>query len=392
MRRLCCKLLGRHAGSECQSAARRAIRLQRRDRCRPPRGDLNGVTAATTSEVPSPPALKRREHVPLGILHMVGATIVFAASSACSKWLVATYPVGEVLFTRSSISLITLALIILPTSGLAVFRTGRLRHHVLRSFSQFVSQSCLLIAFSMMPLASATAINFSAPLFATLVSIVHAQGEGRAARWSGAAGGLHSGVLIVANPGAGAFPDPEPLFALANRRPLRHRHGRGARHDGDQIGCQPLTLYQLLLITSFRAPAGPVRLHHAEPGTIGALIVLQRRRATRSGSRGGRNRPCTSARPRRSRRFSTCRWSGPSRSAISSGATCRRPGSWSAPPSWWARACSCCGARHGGRRRSCSGRHGRACPGHPRLRSIEAPKTRSLPSAQRFAQDPSVPC
>src|SRR2546430_8454975 len=33
----------------------------------------------------------RREHVPLGILYMVGATIVFAVSSAVSKWLVASY-------------------------------------------------------------------------------------------------------------------------------------------------------------------------------------------------------------------------------------------------------------------------------------------------------------
>jgi hypothetical protein len=59
------------------------------------------VTAATTDELPAPAASKRQEHVPLGILYMVGATIVFSASSACSKWLVATYPIGEVLFTRS---------------------------------------------------------------------------------------------------------------------------------------------------------------------------------------------------------------------------------------------------------------------------------------------------
>src|SRR5580704_9438697 len=36
----------------------------------------------------------RQERIPLGILHMVAATIVFAGSSALTKWLVATYPVG----------------------------------------------------------------------------------------------------------------------------------------------------------------------------------------------------------------------------------------------------------------------------------------------------------
>ena len=58
----------------------------------------------------APPA--RREHVPLAIVYMIGATIVFAASSAASKWLVASYPVGEVLFTRTAVALLILSLFI----------------------------------------------------------------------------------------------------------------------------------------------------------------------------------------------------------------------------------------------------------------------------------------
>ena len=53
-------------------------------------------------------------------------------SSAASKWLVATYPVGEVLFTRTLVALIACALFILPRTGFAVFRTQRLSHHVMR--------------------------------------------------------------------------------------------------------------------------------------------------------------------------------------------------------------------------------------------------------------------
>src|SRR5712675_48632 len=73
--------------------------------------------------IPNPKA--QREHVLLAIGYMIGATIVFAASSATSKWLVATYPIGEILFTRSFISLVVCAIIILPRNGLAVFRTQR---------------------------------------------------------------------------------------------------------------------------------------------------------------------------------------------------------------------------------------------------------------------------
>src|SRR3981189_3589471 len=109
---------------------------------------------------------------------MVAATILFAASSAASKWVVATYRVGEVLFTRTAVSLITCALFILPRTGFAVFRTQRLSHHVMRSVSQGFSQTFLLIAFSLMPLPGAIAINFSSPLFATLISALPLQGAG----------------------------------------------------------------------------------------------------------------------------------------------------------------------------------------------------------------------
>jgi drug/metabolite transporter (DMT)-like permease len=213
-------------------------------------GETLGVTAATTSELPAPETSKRREHVPLGILYMVGATIVFSASSACSKWLVASYPVGEVLFTRSLVSLITLALFILPTTGIAVFRTGRLRHHVLRSFSQSVSQTCLLIAFSLMPLAGAVAINFSAPLFATLVSIVLLKEKVGLPRWSALLVGF-IGVLIVTNPGAGAF-QIGALFALTNAI-LYGTVTAAVRGMTATESAATLTLYQLLLITGFFA-------------------------------------------------------------------------------------------------------------------------------------------
>ena len=190
----------------------------------------------------------RREHVPLGILYMVGATIVFAASSAVSKWLVASYPVGEVLFTRTAVALLTCALFILPQTGLAVFRTRRLGHHVLRSVSQGCSQTFLLIAFSLMPLAGATAINFSSPLFATLASALLLKEAVGLARWLALLVGF-CGVLIVAEPGAGAF-QVGALFALANAV-LYGSVTAGVRGMTTTESAQTLTLYQLALLTAF---------------------------------------------------------------------------------------------------------------------------------------------
>src|SRR4051794_4918554 len=60
------------------------------------------------------PAAKPKDNVPRGILCMIAATVLFAVTSALAKWLVAIYPVGEVMFFRSLSSLIVCALVILP--------------------------------------------------------------------------------------------------------------------------------------------------------------------------------------------------------------------------------------------------------------------------------------
>src|SRR5665647_2964343 len=102
---------------------------------------------------------------------MIAATVMFAVSSALAKWQVVTYSFAEVLFFRAVVSLVVCAALILPRTGLLVFRTARLRDHLGRSGTQAVAQSLIIIAFSLMPLAGAVAINFTSPLFATLFAV-----------------------------------------------------------------------------------------------------------------------------------------------------------------------------------------------------------------------------
>jgi drug/metabolite transporter (DMT)-like permease len=156
----------------------------------------------------------RTEDVPRGIVMMIAATVLFASASAASKWLVGIYPVGEVLFMRSLSSLIAGAAMILPMAGLSVYATVRPRDHIFRGMSQSVSQFCLLIAFSLMPLAGAVAINFSSPLFAALVSIVWLRERAGWVRGMALVIGF-VGVLIVTDPGANSL-TIGALFALIN--------------------------------------------------------------------------------------------------------------------------------------------------------------------------------
>jgi drug/metabolite transporter (DMT)-like permease len=128
--------------------------------------------------------------------------------------VVAIYPVGEVMFARSVTSLAVCAAFMLPVTGLSVFATRRVRDHLARGLSQAVSQTFTVIAFSMMPLAGAIAINFSAPLFSGLISVAWLKERAGAARWGTLLAGF-VGVLIVVKPGADSF-QLGALFALAN--------------------------------------------------------------------------------------------------------------------------------------------------------------------------------
>lgn len=156
----------------------------------------------------------RDNHVVRGIMFMIGATVMFAISNALSKWVVAIYPVGEVMFSRSLSSLIVCASFMLPVTGLSVFATKRVRDHLARGLSQAISQTFTVLAFSLMPLAGAVAINFSAPLFSGLISVVWLKEHAGAARWGTLLAGF-VGVLIVVKPGADSI-QLGALFALAN--------------------------------------------------------------------------------------------------------------------------------------------------------------------------------
>ena len=172
--------------------------------------DLNSTGQVAGDMAPA----KKKDDVPRGILFMIAATLLLAISNALAKWLVAIYPVGEVMFFRSFSSFFVCAVFILPVTGFAVFSTQRPRAHIGRGLSQSISQTLTVLALSLMPLAGATAINFSAPLWAALLSIVWLKERAGPARWCVLLGGFF-GVLIVTNPGADSL-QVGALFALGN--------------------------------------------------------------------------------------------------------------------------------------------------------------------------------
>jgi drug/metabolite transporter (DMT)-like permease len=179
------------------------------------RDPVTKITVSSTRQTTGDTlSAKKKDDVPRGILFMIAATLLLALSNALAKWLVAIYPVGEVMFFRSFSSFYVCAVFILPVTGFTVFVTQRPRAHIGRGLSQSISQTFTVIALSLMPLAGATAINFSAPLWAALLSIVWLKERAGPARWGVLLGGFF-GVLIVTNPGSDSL-QVGALFALGN--------------------------------------------------------------------------------------------------------------------------------------------------------------------------------
>ena len=172
--------------------------------------ELSAPAAALRIQAPNTPA----SSVQRGIVCMIIATVAFAVTHALSKWLVGSYPVGQVMFSRSLVGFTACAAVLLPLRGTAVFATKIPAAHWARGLSQSISQTFSVLAFSLMPLASAIAINFSAPLWTALVAIVWLKERAGPARWGALLAGF-CGVLIVANPGLDSF-TLGAVFALLN--------------------------------------------------------------------------------------------------------------------------------------------------------------------------------
>ena len=193
---------------------------------------------------------RRAENIPLGILCMLTASIVFQGSSVLSKWLIETYPIGEMLFMRTLSSLVVASALILPATGLGVFRTKRLHDHLFRNVSQATAQTFIVVAMSTMPLASVVAITFSAPLFATIAAMVVLKESVGPVRWGALTVGF-LGVLVVTSPGMDTF-QVGSLFAIANAV-LFGTVAVGVRRMAATETTSTLLMHQMVMLTIFFA-------------------------------------------------------------------------------------------------------------------------------------------
>lgn len=146
-----------------------------------------------------------------GILWMLAATLLFVFMHAAIRNIAGEINAFEIAFFRNLFGLIFLAPVFLR-HGMAPLRTRNFRMHFWRAVINLINMVAFYFGLALTPLAEATALNFTAPLFATLLATVFLGETVRIRRTIALAVGL-VGAIVILRPGIEAI-NPGALFVI----------------------------------------------------------------------------------------------------------------------------------------------------------------------------------
>jgi drug/metabolite transporter (DMT)-like permease len=144
-----------------------------------------------------------------GALWMCGAACAFALMVNLVRHLTQSLDPLQVVFFRNAFGLLAM-LPWLLRRGPGVLRTERLGLHA-RAAIGIVAMVCWFTSLALLPLAEATALSFTAPIFTSILAMLLLGEVMRARRWSATAVGF-AGALIILQPG---FTSLQPAALLA---------------------------------------------------------------------------------------------------------------------------------------------------------------------------------
>jgi len=148
-----------------------------------------------------------------GALWLVAGGFIFTSTSAMIRLLSTQIESVQTAFFRAVISVILL-LPLIAAGRVRPWHSKRIKGHFWRTFMGTTSMVLGFYAVSMLPLADATALSFSQPLFSVCVAALIVGEKVRWRRWSATIVGF-IGVLVMVRPGAGSL-QPGALIALTN--------------------------------------------------------------------------------------------------------------------------------------------------------------------------------
>ena len=102
---------------------------------------------------------------------MLAGMFLISINDMLIKSLAGGYPLHQIMFLRSALGIFLTFGILMWEGGMGLLRTGRPVLHVIRAGAVVLANSAIYAAVVAMPLATANAIYFVAPLFVMLLSI-----------------------------------------------------------------------------------------------------------------------------------------------------------------------------------------------------------------------------
>lgn len=107
----------------------------------------------------------------LGIFAMLAGMFFISMNDMLVKSLSGGYPLHQLILFRSIVAIGFTVVLLMYEGGFKLLNTGRWGLHAARALFILVANTSLYAAIASMPLATATALYFVAPLFVTLLSI-----------------------------------------------------------------------------------------------------------------------------------------------------------------------------------------------------------------------------
>ncbi len=187
-----------------------------------------------------------------GALWLVAGGFIFTSTSAMIRLLSTQIESVQTAFFRAVISVILL-LPMIAAGRVKPWESKRITGHFWRTLMGTLSMVLGFYAVSLLPLADATAIAFSQPLFSVVVAALIAGEKVRWRRWSATIVGF-VGVLIMVQPGEGSL-QLGALVALANAASVAISILLVKRLSGTETPLMILTQFALFSTVFLTLPA-----------------------------------------------------------------------------------------------------------------------------------------
>jgi drug/metabolite transporter (DMT)-like permease len=147
----------------------------------------------------------RHAHVSTeAILLIVGSVLCFTLLDTITKFTTRLYPVPVLIWARFAVQLLAMLVWLGPSMGIRLLRTRRLPMQLTRGLVMLLSSFMFVSALRVLPLADATAINYSTPVLVILLAVVFLHERMTLARGLFVVAGI-AGMLLIVQPGSEVF-------------------------------------------------------------------------------------------------------------------------------------------------------------------------------------------